>query len=241
MEPVRTGSIFFCGVPVRAPAVDRAVGPPGVRPVGIGRRDFLKAFGATIAAFATGPLEPVVLGGDCYINRSLGLAFRQPAGWRYVSLKAFPKLRDEQVLEENEISRMLLSGAEPFVVMDRPDPTRPGPLAASMTAYVEPFSFEPGESLSQVPTLAARAMSLAVRDHELLKQGGAFLLSGTESIEYFARFRFETPDVSVLARHRSLVGVKGGAIFTFNFFDYPEQGIDGHADFDAIRDSITYA
>ncbi|TNJ34987.1 hypothetical protein [Arenimonas terrae] len=209
--------------------------------MGIGRREFLKAFGATIAAYAAGPLQPVVLGGECYINRSLGLAFRQPPGWNYVLLKQFPLLRNEQVLEDNEISRMLLSGADPYVVMDRRDPGSPGPLAASMTAYVEEFAFEPGESLSQVPTLAARALALAVREHELLEQSAVFRLSGTESIEYFARFRFETPDVSVLARHRSLVGVKGGAIFTFNFFDYPEQGIDGQADFDAIRASITYA
>lgn len=94
--------------------------------MGIGRRDFLKAFSAAIAAFATRPLQPVVTGGDYYINRSLGLALRQPPGWTYLSLKEFPDLKHAQVLEDGDISDLLLSGSEPYLVMNRLDPARPG-------------------------------------------------------------------------------------------------------------------
>jgi hypothetical protein len=209
--------------------------------MGIGRRDFLKAFGAAIAAFAARPLQPVVLGDDLYINRSLGLALRQPPGWTYLSLKEFPDLRHAQVLEDGDISEMLLSGSEPYLVMNRLDPAAPGRVGASMTAYAEAFSFEPTESLPQVPQLIASVMAKALKDYELLGQGRVFPISGVDSIEYFARFQFITRDFSAVARQRSIVTVRGGAIFTFNFFDYPAIGVDGQDDFDRIVGSLTFA
>lgn len=209
--------------------------------MGIGRRDFLKVFGATIAAYAAGPLEPVVLGGEYYINRSLGLAFRRPPGWSYISIKEFPKLKHDQVIEDNLISEMLLSGPDPYVALSRPNPNRPDELRASMTAFAEDFFFEEGESLSEVPIIIARAMELVLEDYELIGQSRIVSVSGTKSIEYYSRFRYVTPEFSALARQRSVVGVRGGAIFTLNFFDYPEIGVDGQADFSSIVTSFTYA
>ncbi|MBN8727740.1 MAG: twin-arginine translocation signal domain-containing protein [Xanthomonadales bacterium] len=209
--------------------------------MGIGRRDFLKAFGATIAAYAAGPLQPVVLGGEYYINRSLGLAFRQPVGWNYISVKEFPKPKHDQVVEDNLISEMLLSGSDPYVAMSRPNPGKPEMLPASMTAFAEDFFFEEGESLPEVPAIIARAMEFVLEDYELIGQGKIISLSGTESVEYYSRFRFVTSEFSALTRQRSVVGVRRGAIFTFNFFDYPEIGVDGQADFSSILRSVTYA
>jgi hypothetical protein len=209
--------------------------------MGIGRRDFLKAFGATIAAYAAGPLQPVVLGGEHYINRSLGLAFKQPVGWSYISVKEFPRLKHDQVVEDNLISEMLLSGSDPYVAMSRPDPARPGVLPASMTAFAEEFFFEEGESLPEVPAIIAKAMELVLEDYELIGQSKIITVSGAESVEYYSRFRFVTSKFSALARQRSVVGIRGGAIFTFNFFDYPEIGVDGQADFSSILRSVTYA
>jgi hypothetical protein len=209
--------------------------------MGIGRRDFLKAFGATIAAYAAGPLQPVVLGDAFYINRSLGLAFRQPPGWGYLSLKEFPQLKHAQVLEDDVISSELLSGADPFVAMTRPEPARRDDVGASMTAYAEEFAFEPGESLSKLPRMTATVLSRVLKDYELLGEGELISVSGVQSIEYFARFQFITGDLSVPARQRTVAGVRGGAIFTFNFFDYPAVGVDAQEDFDTILRSLTYA
>ncbi len=209
--------------------------------MGIGRRDFLKAFGATIAAYAAGPLQPVVLGGEHYINRALGVAFRQPVGWSYISVKEFPRLKHEQVVGDNLISEMLLSGSDPYVAMSRPDPARPGGLPVSMTAFAEEFFFEEDESLPDVPAIVAKVMEPVLEDYELIGQSTMITVSGTESVEFYSRFRFVTSEFSALARQRSVVGIRGGAIFTFNFFDYPEIGVDGQADFNSILRSVTYA
>ena len=209
--------------------------------MGIGRRDFLKAFGAAIATFATRPLQPVVTGGDYYINRSLGLALRQPPGWTYLSLKEFPDLKHAQVLEDGDISDLLLSGSEPYLVMNRLNPARPGRVGASMTAYAEEFSFEGTESLAQIPQLIATTLAKALKDYELLGQGRVFPISGVDSIEYFSRFQFNTRELSAMARQRSVVTVRGGAIFTFNFFDYPDLGVDGQEDFGSILGSLNFA
>jgi len=48
--------------------------------VGIGRRKFLKLFGAVIATAATNPLRAVIINDDLYINRALGLAYKKPIG-----------------------------------------------------------------------------------------------------------------------------------------------------------------
>ena len=208
--------------------------------MGIGRRAFLKAFGATIAAHAASPLQAVVLGGETYINRSLGVAFRRPPGWEFVTAREFPALKDAQVLGDGPLSEMLLSGVDPFAVMTRPAPDG-APLAPSMTAYAEAFGFEQDETLETAPRLVARAMAQALEDYAFLGQGEIHLVSGVESIEYRSRFRYVTAELSAVTRHRSVIAQRGGAMFTFNFFDYPAQGIDGQADFDAIVASIAYA
>ena len=87
----------------------------------------------------------------------------------------------------------------------------------------------------------AKAMELVLEDYKLVGQSKIISVSGTESVEYYSRFRFVTSQFSALARQRSIVGIRGGAIFTFNFFDYPEIGVDGQADFSSIVRSVTYA
>lgn len=71
--------------------------------MGIGRRKFLKLFGAVIASAASNPLQAVIVQGDLYINRALGLAYKKPNGWYFVSMEALCRHRSIVVLREKQL------------------------------------------------------------------------------------------------------------------------------------------
>ncbi|MCX7561944.1 hypothetical protein OS176_00050 [Xanthomonadaceae bacterium XH05] len=208
---------------------------------GIGRRGFLKAFGAVIASSGVAPFEPVISEGGCYINRCFGLAFRPPVGWRYIDQRDFPRLREAQIVEEGPISERLLSAADPYVVMAKSGSSIPDALEASMTAYAEDFAFLEGESLEALPSMVARTLEKVLLEYELIAQGAVHEISGVDSIEYLSGFRLVTSDLEAAARCRTVLSVRRGAIFTFNFFDYPDSGVDARSDFDQMIGSLAYA
>ncbi|MCE2790869.1 MAG: hypothetical protein ACK493_03155 [Planctomycetota bacterium] len=49
--------------------------------IGIGRRTFLRAFGAALLALPQGPSPSVLFSGPYYINRGVGLGFKIPPNW----------------------------------------------------------------------------------------------------------------------------------------------------------------
>jgi hypothetical protein len=72
--------------------------------MGIGRRDFLKLFGATLATIAVAANPAAALLDDLYINRKLlGIAFKKFAGWRFSNVADMGVLKDGQILALDDI------------------------------------------------------------------------------------------------------------------------------------------
>jgi hypothetical protein len=66
--------------------------------MGVSRREFPKM------AAAVNPLLALIIYNDLYINQRLGLSFRKPQGWHYVSIKTFKAFCDEYSLaSHNEL------------------------------------------------------------------------------------------------------------------------------------------
>lgn len=98
--------------------------------MGIGRRDFLIAFGSTLAAVAGLPSPAVMLDADLYLNRRLGFAFHKPRGWHFADVAKMGAMQQGQLLslEDEEVNRIwksadalpiVTAGAEPLSTSGR--------------------------------------------------------------------------------------------------------------------------
>lgn len=207
--------------------------------MGIGRRAFLNLFGSTIAAAATTPLQAVVLSDDLYINRALGLAFRRPPGWHFLSVRDFGEIREAQALKDSEITEALRDGSDPLAVITR-DRHEPQRLTPAITVYAEPFEPEAGDQpLTLVPEVT-KAMEKVLRDYQIMGRPRAFSISGQASAEFFATFIYEQPGLSASTRNRCVITLRDNQLYTFNMFDYPANSMEEQAAFTRLVDSIRY-
>jgi hypothetical protein len=90
--------------------------------MGIGRREFLRIFGAGIAAVATRPSSAIAIVDDHYINRKLGIAFQKPRGWIFASIEEMGEVKAGQLLDLDDVglSHEVLASAElPILTISR--------------------------------------------------------------------------------------------------------------------------
>lgn len=66
--------------------------------MGIGINKFLKIVEAALSALSIKSLKAVVIDGDVYLNKKLGILFHKPTSWGFVHVKEFGKLKKEQIL-----------------------------------------------------------------------------------------------------------------------------------------------
>jgi hypothetical protein len=211
-----------------------------VKQVGIGRREFLKLFGTTIAATAINPLQAIVVDEDLYINRALGIAFTKPTGWYFMSIKQFSALKNEQILKDDEFTSQLRGADDPLVVMTKIDPARNKEIGPSITVYAEPFEYEEGESLLGLLPRLEKVYAKSLEQYRHVGKPVQKTISNCESVEFFSKFRFKTCGTSILTRNRSLMTVRDPHIYTFNMFDYPINSMDTQDEYDEFIKSIYY-
>lgn len=207
--------------------------------MGIGRRAFLNLFGTSIAMAAANPLQAVVLSDDLYINRALGLAFRRPSNWHFLSVRDFGELRGEQMLKESQISEVLREAPGPLVTITR-DPHEKNRLTPAVTVYAEPFEAEEGDHPETLVPELAETLQSVLQEYRIMGRARAFSISACESAEFFATFLYEQPGLVAQARNRCVVTMRDNQLYTFNMFDYPDNGMEEQEAFTRLLDSIRY-
>src|SRR5687768_15697028 len=90
--------------------------------MGIGRRDFLKLFGATLASIAISASPAAALLDDFYINRKLGIAFKKFKGWHFSNVADMGEIKDGQILalDDAELVKQLKEKTElPLITVSK--------------------------------------------------------------------------------------------------------------------------
>lgn len=94
--------------------------------MGIGRREFLAAFGTLLAQLAITPSSAAARHDDLYLNRRLGVAFHCPPDFDFVRLEDMGEVQKGQLLTTDDInySQAILESLDlPFVALSsRRDP-----------------------------------------------------------------------------------------------------------------------
>lgn len=156
--------------------------------MGIGRREFLKLFGAVITTVASNPLQAVIVNDDLYVNRALGLAYRKPNGWHFLSLEAFADIKEKQQLQDSETTEKLKRGDDPIAIISQYHESSGITFSPSITIYVENFELHDGESLQELVSTLSDTYAKALVDYKFVKRPKAVSVSGCEASEYLSTF-----------------------------------------------------
>ncbi len=88
--------------------------------MGIGRREFLAAFGTILARLAIAPSPAAASHDSLYLNRRLGVAFYCPRDWDFVHLDEMGEIQKGQLLatDEADQNKAILGSLDlPFVAL----------------------------------------------------------------------------------------------------------------------------
>lgn len=192
--------------------------------MGIGRRQFLKLFGAVIATAVSNPLQAVIVSDDFYINRALGLAYKKPNGWHFLSLEAFADIKEKQQLLDRETTDKLKSGDDPIAIISQYHESSGITFSPSITIYVENFELLDGENLQELVSTLSDTYSKALVDYKFIVPPQPLSVSRCEASEYVSTFIHQQEDKEALCRHRSIAIIRDRHMNTINMFDYPALG-----------------
>lgn len=208
--------------------------------MGIGRRDFLTMFGATLATLSAIPSPAAAVEDDLYINRALGIAFRKPRGWHFAQLAEMGSIAAGQQLatDDPEITKYWTDAKYlPLVTMSRL------PLASSAEQFVSAISvFLDHFAVGETNPLAlagddSRAMPSILRDVKVLRPASALSVSLCPAASYDIEFLFEHEKLATPARVRmhTLVIQQEERFYSFRMYDAPQQPVDERHFIESIR------
>ena len=236
--------------------------------MGIGRRGFIRAFGASLAALAAAPADAAGLVGDFYLNRRLGVGFRRPDGWSFANVQEMGTVKEGQLLAiDNEFAagELLASMDLPFVSVVRRAKT-PDCFAPSAQFYLADDTPELEELLDLGDTLGrllnnfarkddpadesprtlkklhddAKACGRFLRSFDVLSQPREFQLSACDAAEYTASYLFEHDRLAhpLKVRARTIYVIHRMASYLIRLVDSPDGALEDRFDFDPFVDSI---
>ncbi len=236
--------------------------------MGIGRREFIKIFGATLATLAASPADAVSLVEDYYLNRKLGIGFQKPIGWSFMDVKEMGLVKSGQLLaidDEVAAGELLDSMDLPFVSVSH-RPKTSDSFAPSAQFYLIDNNpvlaelFDLGDQLERVlrelkgeevscPELPAtikwlhedaKACNDALRSFEVISQPNEFQLSACDAAEYTATYLFEHQKLThpTLVRTRTIFVNHRIASYLIRLVDSPAADSVNEFNFDRFVASI---
>lgn len=199
--------------------------------MGIGRRDFLRMFGSTLATLSALPSPAVAVEDDLYLNRALGLAFWKPRGWHFADIRDMGTMARGQLLAiDDPAVRELWSSAEalPLVTMTRqPLGEGAGRFGSGISVCLD------RQAPDAIAPLDAAIDDLAnvqriVRDPKVLATPASAVISASPGARYDLESLFEHEQLATPTRVRMhvLVVQQDDRCFSFRMYDAPDQPVD---------------
>lgn len=215
--------------------------------MGIGRRDFLKLFGATLATIAIAASPAATLLDDLYINRKLGIAFRKYRGWHFSNVADMGMVKDGQILalDDLDLAEQLKEKTELPLISISKEPILSGAqdFTPGINVYLERYVLTKDGKM-QDPYINIQKDILycgeVLKNFEVVSEPMEIYVSNCRTVEYVSSFLFEHVNLMAptLVRMDSLSIVQEPAWYTFRMFDSPYYGIEKTIDYSEFVDSI---
>lgn len=216
--------------------------------MGIGRREFLKLFGTTLAILAT-PSSIAILD-DLYINRKLGLAFSKPRGWHFADVQQMGEILNGEMLDlDAKIVQKIKAQTDlPLVsISQEPLTNTPGNFTPGLHIYVDDTVLAEGD-LEKQRVLSPRGsferdvtyQGKILRQFEVLSPLVLTTISQCAAYEYSAAFTFAHVNLlaPVRVRMRSLLIVQEPVWYTLRLYDAPYLGEQYRFDYSGFIHSL---
>lgn len=217
--------------------------------MGIGRREFLRLCGVAVAGISVNPLQATVTAKDVYLNKKLGILFRKPSEWGFLSVKDFGKLKDEQILGNgwNEYKDELWDdlGSPICVATKYPQDgfEYRGVFSPTLTLQITPK--EELEDLAlqdfeEVIRQSAIGTAQFLSKFRVLTQAEPIQISGSIFYEIHAEYLFEHKEleIPVMAELKALKTEHGGFYYDFNWHQCSIQNQTADEEFEEFKRSI---
>jgi hypothetical protein len=212
--------------------------------MGIGRRDFLKMFGAALSMAVLTPTSAISWIDDYYVNRKLGIAFRKPSGWVFANAREMGECKAGQVLdlEDADLARELLANSADPILVITPTPlsTNEGSFTPGVTIFLEGYDDalegSHGEAVEQ-EILGGQAM---LANYQLLSEPRLTQVSNCPAYEYVSTFLFQHDALTepVQVNIRVLSVYQKPALYDIRMYDSPYLGSEYIIDYDNFVESI---
>lgn len=217
--------------------------------MGIGRRQFLQLFGATITGLTANPSRAIAIVNDQYVNRKLGIAFSKPQGWTFADVKEMGEVREGQILDldDADLVRELAGSAElPILTISKDRlSAQTSQFTPGVTIYLDRFEWLKAFSGKwEVPPLEnaiadTEHCESMFKDFQVVCPPKETTISECDAAEYTARFLFEHVNMQpTRVRMQTLAVYQSPAYYTLRMFDSPFAGTDMEFDYSSFVESV---
>lgn len=218
--------------------------------MGIGRREFLRVFGAGIAAVATRPSSAIAIADDHYINRKLGIAFQKPKGWIFASIEEMGELKAGQLLDLDDVvglSQEILASAElPILTISRDGiSTAADRFTPGITVYLDRLGSEATDEGHNTVDSTDRYIAdvgfcaNVLKEFHVTSARQVRKISACDAMEYEASFVFEHKNMQPTpVRMKTLAIDQTTALYTIRMYDAPHAVGDFEFDYSPFIGSI---
>jgi hypothetical protein len=216
--------------------------------MGIGRREFLRLFGAAITSASATPTSALTLLDDLYINRRLGIAFQKPSGWIFANVQQMRDLKAGQILDLEDLfeAQAILDATDvPLLMISKeplsasPNRFTPGVTVFREYATSDEVGSEEPTPLLQTATFDIENCDTLLRNFKVLTAPARTSVSGCEAIVYESRFLFEHEAMRPTpVRMTSLVIAQQMTYYTLRMYDSPYVGGEQFFDYSSFISQI---
>ena len=190
------------------------------------RRQFLKFFGLTISAVATGQIKAVVLKNNYYCNRKLGLSLIIPDKWQILSFQQYSNVMDEAQLDcydnnlEIECKKNI---GTPLIAMQAPTASM-NHIYPTIHIWAQPNT-RPHDDPVTIHSESYEAYGEMFKDYIFVKRPTMSRFAGISASHCRVRFISETKsEVAEPVLLDSYLFPRGGIGYTINFADHETNG-----------------
>jgi len=215
--------------------------------MGIGRRDFLKLFGAALASIAIATSPAAALLDDWYVNRKLGIAFKKFLGWNFSNVADFGVIKNGQILavDDIELEKKIKDKTDLPLITISQEPIISGAqdFTPGINVFLDRYVLTEEET-TQNPLITIREDILysmkILRDFKVLSEPIEIYVSNCRSVEYVSSFLFEHTGLKkpTPVRMDTLLIIQEPAWYTLRMYDSPYCCVENNIDYSEFVDSI---
>jgi hypothetical protein len=211
--------------------------------MGIGRRKFLKFTSLALTGVIIDPSQMLILNGDYYVNKKLGLGFRKPSDWEFEVLTGFPDLDRGQIfinLDEDTQKEYLENHIDTLVTVISKYPSSKLKFSPSITIYLNMEDYKQSSgNIEEIMDTYVSEMKTILRDYNCYERPKRIRLSNCRSIRFKSKFIFEHEKMKPTLIDDECIGVEHrDSLYSIHLYDSPYIGDTATNEFKLFLSSL---